>query len=100
MAIAYPHLIGSPPPMGSPAAIKILTQDDLKKIAAYKAIEHVELGMVTTTAQKTSRRHSTDLHRCRPNPFELESSKHKLFGSIQNTLAGSHLLWGGHPILD
>ncbi|KAM7276617.1 hypothetical protein ACFE04_018483 [Oxalis oulophora] len=60
MAIAYPHLIGSPPPMDSPAAIKILTQDDLKKIAAYKAVEHVESGMVLGLGTGSTAKHAVD----------------------------------------
>lgn len=52
MALACPHFMISDkttvdsPLMVSPASPVILTQDELKKIAAYKAVEFVQSGMV------------------------------------------------------
>ncbi|KAK1380822.1 Ribose-5-phosphate isomerase [Heracleum sosnowskyi] len=52
MVLAHPQFIGTNKPkvnscqMASPQSPVILTQDELKKIAAYKAVEFVESGMV------------------------------------------------------
>ncbi|KAL5575534.1 hypothetical protein UlMin_017233 [Ulmus minor] len=63
MALAYPHFIGSKKSTmvhsissASSIVLVILTQDELKKIAAYKAIEYVEsrivLGLETGSTVK------------------------------------------------
>ncbi|GKV42933.1 hypothetical protein SLEP1_g50286 [Rubroshorea leprosula] len=71
MAIAYPHFIGSenasmdtgfpslslPTPLSPPV---ILTQDELKKIAAYKAVEFVESGMVLGLGTGSTAKHAVD----------------------------------------
>ncbi|XP_021896294.1 probable ribose-5-phosphate isomerase 2 [Carica papaya] len=69
MAVAYPHFIGSDnpameaglpslsPPMSPPV---ILTQDELKKIAAYKAVEFVESGMVIALGTGSTAKHAVD----------------------------------------
>ncbi|KAL5564615.1 hypothetical protein UlMin_027779 [Ulmus minor] len=50
MALTYPHFIGNKKsimvPSTSSLAHVILTQDNSKKIAAYKIIEYVEFGML------------------------------------------------------
>lgn len=49
MAISFPPLLfpDTPPSMDLPiSATPVLTQDDLKRIAAYKAVEFVKSGMV------------------------------------------------------
>ncbi|XP_057765885.1 probable ribose-5-phosphate isomerase 1 [Salvia miltiorrhiza] len=53
-----PKLIGpsAPPPCQSVA----LTQDDLKKIAAYKAVEHVKSGMVVGLGTGSTAKHAVD----------------------------------------
>ncbi|KAF7808791.1 putative ribose-5-phosphate isomerase 2 [Senna tora] len=65
MAIPYPHFIASEkaaPPSSSLAAVAtspaILTQDDLKKIAAYKAVESVQSGMVLGLGTGSTARHA------------------------------------------
>ncbi|KAL2546049.1 putative ribose-5-phosphate isomerase 1 [Forsythia ovata] len=69
MAIAYPHFLVSenhatveqPTLMISPAApcpSVTLTQDDLKKIAAYKAVEHVKSGMVVGLGTGSTAKHA------------------------------------------
>ncbi|KAL8228966.1 hypothetical protein R6Q57_013866 [Mikania cordata] len=63
MALAY---IGSKKPTATAAAIMasppqlILTQDDLKKIAAYKAVEFVESGMVLGLGTGSTAKHAID----------------------------------------
>ncbi|KAF5751863.1 hypothetical protein HS088_TW02G00882 [Tripterygium wilfordii] len=70
MAIPYPQLFAtekapmeaglpalSPPLSPSPV---ILTQDDLKKIAAYKAVEYVESGMVLGLGTGSTAKHAVD----------------------------------------
>lgn len=71
MAIPYPHFIASekaaietgllvPPSSSSPPSSSpvILTQDDLKKIAAYKAVEYVESGMVLGLGTGSTAKHA------------------------------------------
>ncbi|KAL1208275.1 putative ribose-5-phosphate isomerase 2 [Cardamine amara subsp. amara] len=61
MALAYDPLfisssamdVASPPPM-------ILTQDELKRIAAYKAVEFVESGMVLGLGTGSTAKHAVD----------------------------------------
>lgn len=48
-------LMGSPPSMTSPV---ILSQDELKKIAAYKAVEYVESGMVIGLGTGSTAKHA------------------------------------------
>ncbi|KAG6396613.1 hypothetical protein SASPL_142767 [Salvia splendens] len=69
MAAAYPHFQLSetltahapPPPMVTPAASPPpLTQDELKKIAAYKAVEHVQSGMVIGLGTGSTAKHAVD----------------------------------------
>ena len=72
MAIAYPHFIGSQksametgmissPSSSSPSRPPvILTQDELKKIAAYKAVEYVESGMVLGLGTGSTAKHAVD----------------------------------------
>lgn len=72
MAVAYPrylvpeaHAAVEPPKlMGSSAAPPrppvTLTQDDLKKIAAYKAVEHVKSGMVVGLGTGSTAKHAVD----------------------------------------
>ncbi|GFS32755.1 ribose-5-phosphate isomerase 2 [Actinidia rufa] len=68
MAIAYPHFFGSdkltaevalmgPTPSLPPV---ILTQDELKKIAAYKAVEFVQSGMVLGLGTGSTAKHAVD----------------------------------------
>ncbi|XP_075482305.1 putative ribose-5-phosphate isomerase 1 [Primulina tabacum] len=71
MAVAYPRFLVSethtavepPTLMGSstvsPASVS-LTQDDLKKIAAYKAVEHVKSGMVVGLGTGSTAKHAVD----------------------------------------
>ncbi|GAV90196.1 Rib_5-P_isom_A domain-containing protein, partial [Cephalotus follicularis] len=67
MSSVYPPLIGSreTPSMETPSlsltpSPVILTQDDLKKIAAYKAVEFVESGMVLGLGTGSTARHAVD----------------------------------------
>uniref|UniRef100_A0A1S3Y6D3 ribose-5-phosphate isomerase n=1 Tax=Nicotiana tabacum TaxID=4097 RepID=A0A1S3Y6D3_TOBAC len=72
MAIAYPHffvseksknlkqqpsLMVSSTPSSPPV---ILSQDELKKIAAYKAVEFVESGMVVGLGTGSTAKHAVD----------------------------------------
>ncbi|OAY57918.1 probable ribose-5-phosphate isomerase 2 [Manihot esculenta] len=66
MAIPYPHFnfrasesveTGLSPLSPSPV---ILTQDELKKIAAYKAVEYVESGMVIGLGTGSTAKHAVD----------------------------------------
>uniref|UniRef100_A0A7C9CQ06 ribose-5-phosphate isomerase n=1 Tax=Opuntia streptacantha TaxID=393608 RepID=A0A7C9CQ06_OPUST len=50
-------LMGSPTSMASPV---ILSQDELKKIAAYKAVEYVESGMVLGLGTGSTAKHAVD----------------------------------------
>ncbi|KAK4263891.1 hypothetical protein QN277_029247 [Acacia crassicarpa] len=72
MAIPYPHFISSEKaaveagllvpssPSSSLSPPVILTQDDLKKIAAYKAVEYVESGMVLGLGTGSTAKHAVD----------------------------------------
>ncbi|KAG2264591.1 hypothetical protein Bca52824_071670 [Brassica carinata] len=67
MALAYDPLfitsdkspidIASPPP---PPSSMILTQDELKRIAAYKAVDFVKSGMVLGLGTGSTARHAVD----------------------------------------
>ncbi|CAN4121719.1 unnamed protein product [Withania somnifera] len=72
MAIAYPHFFGpkkvdpslmisstttTPSSSSSPV---VLSQDELKKIAAYKAVEFVESGMVVGLGTGSTAKHAVD----------------------------------------
>lgn len=73
MAVAYPHshfllsesqaAVDPPTLMGSstvsPSSVS-LTQDDLKRIAAYKAVEHVKSGMVIGLGTGSTAKHAVD----------------------------------------
>ncbi|PKI44292.1 probable ribose-5-phosphate isomerase 2 isoform X2 [Punica granatum] len=71
MAIACPHFIsseqtameaarvGPPPSVQSPPPVT-LTQEDLKKIAAYKAVEFVRSGMVIGLGTGSTAKHAVD----------------------------------------
>ncbi|KAL9317215.1 hypothetical protein ACSQ67_013734 [Phaseolus vulgaris] len=67
MAIPYPHFIATEKaamdagllhPSSSPSVI--FTQDDLKKIAAYKAVEYVESGMVLGLGTGSTAKHAVE----------------------------------------
>ncbi|XP_050237142.1 probable ribose-5-phosphate isomerase 2 [Mercurialis annua] len=63
MAIPYPHFNFSTSEsmetaLSSPQSPVILTQDELKKIAAYKAVEHVESGMVIGLGTGSTAKHA------------------------------------------
>lgn len=66
MAVAFPHFIASDKdaalmvssPSSSSRPPVILTQDDLKKIAAYKAVEFVESGMVLGLGTGSTAKHA------------------------------------------
>ncbi|KAG6715219.1 hypothetical protein I3842_05G239900 [Carya illinoinensis] len=72
MAIPYPHFIGSEksametgilvPSSPSSATLSpvILTQDELKRIAAYKAVEYVKSGMVLGLGTGSTAKHAVD----------------------------------------
>lgn len=65
MRVAYPHFMGSEKAtveMGIPALSPpaILTQDELKKIAAYKAVEFVESGMVLGLGTGSTAKHAVE----------------------------------------
>lgn len=73
MAVAYPHFLVSethatvePPKLmvtsaaSPPCPSVTLTQDDLKKIAAYKAVEHVKSGMVVGLGTGSTAKHAVD----------------------------------------
>ena len=70
MAIAYPRLIGSQKsatetgmilsPSSPSRSPRILTQDELKKIAAYKAVEYVESDMVIGLGTGSTAKHAVD----------------------------------------
>ncbi|KAH6765320.1 Ribose 5-phosphate isomerase [Perilla frutescens var. frutescens] len=57
-AVEPPNLIGSTAAPPCPAVT--LTQDDLKKIAAYKAVEHVRSGMVVGLGTGSTAKHAVD----------------------------------------
>lgn len=64
MAVAYKQVLSTEKmetalPSLSPPSV-ILTQDDLKKIAAYKAVEYVESGMVLGLGTGSTARHAVD----------------------------------------
>lgn len=72
MAIAYPHFLASEKPntveplmVSSPSSSSnrapvILSQDELKKIAAYKAVEFVQSGMVLGLGTGSTAKHAVD----------------------------------------
>ncbi|XP_019160480.1 PREDICTED: probable ribose-5-phosphate isomerase 2 [Ipomoea nil] len=67
MAIAYRQVLGSeklenkePLPSSSSCSPVILTQDELKKLAAYKAVEYVESGMVVGLGTGSTAKHAVD----------------------------------------
>lgn len=57
-AVEPPKLIGSS--AAPPCPTVTLTQDDLKKIAAYKAVEHVQSGMVVGLGTGSTAKHAVD----------------------------------------
>ncbi|KAE8690856.1 putative ribose-5-phosphate isomerase 1 [Hibiscus syriacus] len=63
MAIAWSEkassmeVLAMPPPLSPPV---ILTQDELKKIAAYKAVEYVESGMILGLGTGSTAKHAVD----------------------------------------
>lgn len=57
-AVEPPTLIGSS--AAPPCPTVTLTQDDLKKIAAYKAVEHVKSGMVVGLGTGSTAKHAVD----------------------------------------
>lgn len=60
MAVAYPHFSLSETQTAVEAPLMALTQDDLKKIAAYKAVEHVKSGMVLGLGTGSTAKHAID----------------------------------------
>lgn len=69
MAIPYPHFLPSDKDTTAAALMStshsirppvILTQDELKKIAAYKAVEFVESGMVLGLGTGSTAKHAVD----------------------------------------
>ncbi|KAL2324194.1 hypothetical protein Fmac_023252 [Flemingia macrophylla] len=65
MAIPYPHFIATAKAamdagLHAPSSSAMLSQDDLKKIAAYKAVEYVESGMVLGLGTGSTARHAVD----------------------------------------
>ncbi|KAL2941104.1 putative ribose-5-phosphate isomerase 2 [Bienertia sinuspersici] len=56
-ALENGFLLGSPNSLSSP---RVLTQDELKKIAAYKAVEYVESGMVIGLGTGSTAKHAVD----------------------------------------
>lgn len=67
MAVAFPHLISAEKPSSMETSLSslspppvILTQDELKKIAAYKAVEFVESGMVLGLGTGSTAKHAVD----------------------------------------
>ncbi|KAL8531799.1 hypothetical protein ACS0TY_008409 [Phlomoides rotata] len=57
MAVAYSHFLASEIMATSSP---VLTQDDLKRIAAYKAVEHVKSGMVIGLGTGSTAKHAVD----------------------------------------
>lgn len=57
-AVEPPKLAGSS--AAPPCPTVTLTQDDLKKIAAYKAVEHVQSGMVVGLGTGSTAKHAVD----------------------------------------
>ncbi|KAG9153716.1 hypothetical protein Leryth_005847 [Lithospermum erythrorhizon] len=68
MAIAYPHYLKSSeksnlfeqPMVAAAPPSKVVTQDELKKIAAYKAVEFVQSGMVLGLGTGSTAKHAVD----------------------------------------
>ncbi|KAG8382803.1 hypothetical protein BUALT_Bualt05G0115700 [Buddleja alternifolia] len=70
MAVTYPHFETHQPAeptnlmvssaASPPCPSVALTQDDLKKIAAYKAVEHVKSGMVLGLGTGSTAKHAVD----------------------------------------
>ncbi|KAK4786324.1 hypothetical protein SAY86_003013 [Trapa natans] len=71
MAIPYPRFVGSEQPameaarMGTPPSAQStppvnLTQEELKKIAAYKAVEYVKSGMIIGLGTGSTAKHAVD----------------------------------------
>uniref|UniRef100_A0A7N1A8G1 ribose-5-phosphate isomerase n=1 Tax=Kalanchoe fedtschenkoi TaxID=63787 RepID=A0A7N1A8G1_KALFE len=62
MAIAFKNQLPTMPTTSSTTATSqvTLTQDELKKIAAYKAVEYVESGMVLGLGTGSTARHAVD----------------------------------------
>ncbi|KAL2335323.1 hypothetical protein Fmac_016536 [Flemingia macrophylla] len=65
MAIPYPHFIATAKAamdagLQAPSSSVMLSQDDLKKIAAYKAVEYVDSGMVLGLGTGSTACHAVD----------------------------------------
>lgn len=70
MAVAYRHFMGSEkrnkveqtPLAAAPSSVStvMMTQDELKKVAAYKAVEYVESGMVVGLGTGSTAKHAVD----------------------------------------
>ncbi|GER32813.1 ribose 5-phosphate isomerase family protein [Striga asiatica] len=60
MAVAYPYFTANDTHAPPRPMAPLLTQDDLKRIAAYKAVEHVKSGMVIGLGTGSTARHAVD----------------------------------------
>ncbi|KAG8366706.1 hypothetical protein BUALT_Bualt17G0107300 [Buddleja alternifolia] len=60
MATVEPPTLMVPAAAPPPPASLVLTQDDLKKIAAYKAVEHVKSGMVLGLGTGSTAKHAVN----------------------------------------
>ncbi|KAF5181981.1 Ribose-5-phosphate isomerase a [Thalictrum thalictroides] len=106
MAISSPPLFLFPEssPMEAPPPPTILTQDELKKIAAYKAVEFVESGMVLGLGTGSTAKHAVDriaelLHQGKlTNIVGVPTSKKTQEQAISLGIPLSDL--DKHPILD
>ncbi|KAK3040744.1 hypothetical protein RJ639_029266 [Escallonia herrerae] len=103
MAIAYPHFIGSdmpivvePPLMASAAPPVILTQDELKKIAAYKAVEFVESGMVLGLGTGSTAKHAVS----RIGELLQQGKLHNIVGIPTSKITHEQALSVGIPLSD
>jgi ribose 5-phosphate isomerase A len=108
MAIPYPHFVGSEksametgilvPSSSSPASLSpvILTQDELKKIAAYKAVEYVESGMVLGLGTGSTAKHAVD----RIGELLRQGKLHNIVGIPTSTKTHEQALSLGIPLTD
>lgn len=108
MAIAYPHFVASEkspietgimvPSSPSPSSLSpvILTQDELKKIAAYKAVEYVESGMVLGLGTGSTAKHAVD----RIGELLRQGKLHNIVGIPTSTKTHEQALALGIPLSD
>lgn len=103
MAIPFPHFVGPDKSLNtgmmvpsSSSCLPILTQDELKKIAAYKAVEFVESGMVLGLGTGSTARHAVN----RIGELLCQGKLENIVGIPTSSMTHEQALSVGIPLTD